>query len=225
MSNIFRRINDVINANVNDLIDKVEDPERMIKQIIREMEDNLRHAKEGVIVAMASEKRLSRELEQNRSKRDDWQDKAETAMTHNNEALARSALVQKKEYEKVIKQIEPMWDSAVRSSDELKHQLKQLEAKLQDAKRKKGSLIARQRAAQTQSYMQSADADFNAQLLAQDNFERMEDKVLEMEARTQARSELEGLTGRDEEVYIEMEIESEIDSEMADLKRQFKTSV
>ncbi|MCK5697907.1 MAG: PspA/IM30 family protein [Gammaproteobacteria bacterium] len=222
MSNIFRRINDVMNANINDLIDKVEDPERMIKQIIREMEDNIRQSKEGVIVAIASEKRLYRELEQNRTQRDNWQHKAETAMLHNNEELARSALVQKKEYEKVIKQIEPIWDSAVHSSDTLKDQLKQLENKLQDAKRKKGSLIARQKAAQTQSYMQNVDTNFNAQLLAQDNFDRMEDKVLEMEARAQARSELDGLTHREEEAYIEMEITSEIDSEMDALKRQFK---
>lgn len=220
--NIFRRMNDVINANINDLIDKVEDPERMIKQIIREMEDNIRQAKEGVIVAIASEKRLFRELEQNRTKCDEWQHKAEVAMMHNNEELARSALVQKKEYEKVISQIEPMWNSALNSSTQLKSQLKQLESKLQDAKRKKGSLIARQRAAQTQSYMQNTDSDFNSQLLAQDNFNRMEDKVLEMEARAQARSELDGLSQQPDEAYIEMEIESEIDAEMEALKSQFK---
>ena len=222
MASIFRRINDVINANINDLIDKVEDPERMIKQIIREMEDNILHAKEGVIVAIASEKRLFRELEQNRQQCDAWQTKAETAMAHNDETLARSALVQKKEYEKVINRIEPMWASAAHSSEQLKNQLNQLENKLTDAKRKKGSLIARQRAAQTQAYMQDADTDFGAQLAAQDNFNRMEDKVLEMEARVQARSELDGLTSRDEEAYIEMVIESEIDSEMDALKRQFK---
>jgi len=222
MASIFKRINDVINANINDLIDQVEDPERMIKQIIREMEDNIIHAKEGVIIAIASEKRLFRELEQNRQQCDEWQIKAETAMAHNKEALARSALVQKKEYEKVINRVEPMWASATRSSEQLKTQLKQLEDKLADAKRKKGSLIARQRAAQTQAYMHNADTDFGEQLAAQDNFNRMEDKVLEMEARVQARSELDSLSHRDEEAYIEMAIESEIDSEMEALKRQFK---
>jgi len=222
MASIFRRINDVINANINDLIDKVEDPERMIKQIIREMEDNIVHAKEGVIIAIASEKRLFRELEQSRQQCDAWQTKAETAMTHNNEALARSALLQKKEYEKIINRVEPMWASAARSSEQLKHQLKQLGNKLNDAKRKKGSLIARQRAAQTQAYMQDADTDFGEQLAAQDNFNRMEDKVLEMEARVQARSELDSLTNSDEDAYIEMAVESEIDAEMDALKRQFK---
>ncbi|MGH9895421.1 MAG: PspA/IM30 family protein, partial [bacterium] len=66
MVSIFKRINDVISANLNDLVDRVEDPERMVKQIIREMEDNIRISKEGVIEAIASEKRLERELELNR---------------------------------------------------------------------------------------------------------------------------------------------------------------
>lgn len=222
MSNIFRRINDVINSNINDLIDKVEDPERMIKQIIREMDENIRHSKEGVIVAIASEKRLFRELEQNQLQCEEWQNKAEIAIKNNNEELARAALVQKKEYEKLVRRIEPMWNAASRTSNDLKLQLKQLEDKLLDAKRKKGSLIARQRAAQTQSYMLNADIDFDAHLLSQDNFNRMEDKVMEMEAQAQARSELDSSYNRQEEVYVEMQIESEINSEMDALKRQFQ---
>jgi phage shock protein A len=222
MSNIFRRINDVINANINDLIDRVEDPERMIKQIIREMDENIRYSKEGVIVAIASEKRLFRELEQNRLQCEQWQDKAEIAIKNNNEELARAALVQKKEYEKIVKQIEPMWRAAKRTSTDLTFQLRQLEDKLQDAKRKKGSLIARQRAAKTQVYMINADVDFDAHLESQDNFNRMEDKILTMEAQAQARSELDGHFSRQEEVYTDMAIESEINSEMDELKRQFQ---
>jgi PspA/IM30 family. len=60
MSDLFKRINDVISANINDLIDRVEDPERMIKQIIREMEDNISKAKEGVVLAITSEKQLTK---------------------------------------------------------------------------------------------------------------------------------------------------------------------
>ena len=63
MPSLFKRINDVINANINDLIDRVEDPERMIKQIIREMQENIRVAKDGVINALASEKQLLKDLE------------------------------------------------------------------------------------------------------------------------------------------------------------------
>ncbi|MDX2507313.1 MAG: PspA/IM30 family protein [Gammaproteobacteria bacterium] len=221
MSNVFRRINDLINANINDLIDKVEDPERMIKQIIREMEENIRHSKEGVITAIASEKRLFRELEQHRSKCEEWQLKAEVAIKNANEELARAALGQKKQHEMILNRVEPMWRAASRTSSDLKHQLKQLEDKLVDAKRKQGSLVARQRAAQTQEYMLNAGVDFDAHLITQDNFNRMEDKVMEMEARAQARSELEGQQSLQEEIYVEMEIEAEINSEMDELKRKF----
>lgn len=222
MTNIFKRINDVINANINDLIDKVEDPERMIKQIIREMEENIRYSKEGVITAIASEKRLFREVEQHRAQYEQWQNKAEIAMKNDNEALARAALGQKKEHEKIINRVEPMWRAASRTSNDLKHQLRQLEDKLMDAKRKKGSLVARQRAAQTQEHMINTEIDFDTHLMAQDNFNRMEDKVMEMEARAQARYELEGNNGIQEEMYVEMEIEAEINSEMDELKKKFE---
>ena len=222
MTNIFKRINDVINANINDLIDKVEDPERMIKQIIREMEDNIRYSKEGVITAIASEKRLFREVEQHRAKYEQWQSKAEIAIKNNNDELARAALGQKKEHEKIINRVEPMWQAAARTSSDLKHQLTQLEDKLIDARRKQGSLVARQRAAQTQEYMINTGIDFDSHLIAQDNFNRMEDKVMEMEARAQARSELENHQGIQEEIYVEMEIEAEINSEMDELKKKFK---
>lgn len=222
MTNIFKRINDVINSNINDLIDKVEDPERMIKQIIREMDENIRYSKEGVITAIASEKRLFRELEQHRVKHEEWQIRAGTAIKNNNEALARAALGQKKEQKKLINRIEPMWHAASRTSDDLKYQLRQLEDKLADAKLKRGTLVARQRAAQTQEYMTNTGIDFNTHLMAQDNFNRMEDKVMEMEARSQARSELEGKINLQEEIYEEMEIEAEINSEMDVLKKKFE---
>ncbi len=222
MTNIFKRINDVINANINDLIDKVEDPERMIKQIIREMEDNIRYSKEGVITAIASEKRLFREVEQHRAKYEQWQSKAEIAIKNNNDELARAALGQKKEHEKIINRVEPMWQAAARTSSDLKHQLTQLEDKLIDARRKQGSLVARQRAAQTQEYMINTGIDFDSHLIAQDNFNRMEDKVMEMEARAQARCELENHQGIQEEIYVEMEIKAEINSEMDELKKKFK---
>ena len=115
-----------------------------------------------------------------------------------------------------------MWRAASRTSNDLKHQLRQLEDKLMDAKRKKGSLVARQRAAQTQEHMINTGIDFDTHIMAQDNFNRMEDKVMEMEARAQAHYELEGNNGIQEEMYVEMEIEAEINSEMDELKKKFE---
>src|SRR6266568_3532265 len=79
MPNIFKRISDVLAANLNDLIDCVEDPERMVKQIIREMEDNIRIAEEGVIDAIASEKQLQKDLEHHRQQAATWRQRADEA--------------------------------------------------------------------------------------------------------------------------------------------------
>ena len=72
MANLFKRISDVIAANLNDLVDRVEDPERMIKQLIREMEENISSAREGVIDAVASEKQLAKELDSQRRQAGEW---------------------------------------------------------------------------------------------------------------------------------------------------------
>ena len=92
MANIFKRISDVLTANLNDLVDRVEDPERMIKQLIREMEENINSAREGVIDALASEKQLAKELDSQRRQADDWYNRARRALETGNETLAREAL-------------------------------------------------------------------------------------------------------------------------------------
>src|SRR5262249_53590879 len=147
MASIFKRMSDVISANLNDLIDRVEDPERMIKQIIREMEENLSKAKEGVIEAIASEKQLQKDLEQHRQQSAQWQRKAGEALQANREELARAALLRKKEHDNIIKTLEPAWVAAQNTSEWLKTQLHALEAKLEEARRKRSTLVARQRAA------------------------------------------------------------------------------
>ena len=97
MANLFARISDVITANISDLIDRVEDPEKMIKQIIREMEENIGLAKEGVVDAIASEKTLEQNVDTHRREAKTWQEKARTALKDGNEDLARLALIRKNE--------------------------------------------------------------------------------------------------------------------------------
>lgn len=223
MASIFKRISDVVTSNINDLIDRVEDPERMIKQIIREMEENIARAKEGVIEAVASEKQLQKELEHNRLQSAEWSNKAEAALKADNEELARSALVRKKEYDSIIKAIEPSWEAAKKTSENLKTQLRALEAKLEEARRKKGTLVARQRAAQARQYMDKTMVDFNNGLDAQANFERMESRVVEMEARTEAMAELNGQSSELEKEFLAMEEKQEVDDELERLKKKLQS--
>jgi phage shock protein A len=219
VANIFKRINDVITANISDLIDRVEDPEKMIKQIIREMEENIDRAKQGVVEAIASEKLLRRDVEKHQQEAAQWQDKARAALKSGNDELARQALVRKNEHDKILASLTPALESAVNTSASLKAQLKALDAKLDEAKRKRSSLVARQRAAEAREGMSKVGASLKDGLNSHAQFGRMEDKIAEMEARSQAVGEVyEGDSV--ERQFEDLQSSQEVDAELAALKRE-----
>lgn len=220
MTNIFKRLNDILFANINDLIDRVEDPERMIKQIIREMEESINRAKEGVIDAIASEKRLQKDVEHHRHQSAEWLHKAEEALNAEQEALARMALTRKKEHDNILKTLEPSWESARATSAHLKAQLQALEIKLEEARRKRSSLVARQRAAEARQYMDSTLSHFQDGLDAHANFARMEDRVTEIEARAEAMAEVTGSASQGEKEFRAMEVQWEVENELSALKKK-----
>jgi phage shock protein A len=219
MASLFQRISDVIAANLNDMVDRVEDPERMIKQLIREMEENVNSAREGVIDAVASEKQLAKELDNQRRQAEEWQDRARLALESGNEALAREALMRKKEHDGIAANLQSSCDSAKRTSERLKSQLRALEMKLEEARLKKGSLVARQRAAQAREQMGQVNDRFQAGLDLNNSFGRMAGKVDELEARMEARDELYGEYSQIEREFLKMEVNNEVEAELAALKR------
>ncbi|ALG67043.1 PspA/IM30 family protein [Beggiatoa leptomitoformis] len=218
MFSIFRRVNDILNANVNDLLDKVEDPERMIKQLIREMEEQIASAKDGVVHAIASEKQLLRELEQQKAQSAEWQNKAETALRAYKEDLARSALQRKTEIDNVIRNLEPAWQTAKTTSERLKNQLRQLENKVEETKRKQGALVARQRAAQARQQMGKTLDRFQQGLDTQSRFDRLEDRIGEMEAYSEAMAEVDDTQSELDKEFAKLESTQEVDTLMAELK-------
>ncbi|HOB60660.1 MAG TPA: PspA/IM30 family protein [Candidatus Competibacteraceae bacterium] len=222
MASLFKRISDVISANLNDLVDRVEDPERMIKQLIREMEENVNSAREGVIDAVASEKQLARELDNQRRQAEEWHGRARKALELGNEALAREALLRKKEHDGIVANLDASWQSAKRTSERLKTQLHALEAKLEEAKLKKGSLVARQRAAQAREQMDQVRDRFQDGLDLNQSFGRMADKVGEMEARMEARDEIYGQYSQVEREFMKMEVDHEVEAELAALRKEMK---
>jgi phage shock protein A len=220
VANLFKRLGDVIAANLNDLVDRVEDPERMIKQIIREMEENIQNAREGVVDALASEKQLAKELEHQRRQSGEWQERARSALTAGNETLAREALLRKKEHDGIVASLETSWESARRTSERLKAQLRALEAKLEEARLKKGSLVARQRAAQAFEQMDQVRDRFQAGLDLDHSLGRMADRVGEMEARMEAREELAGEYSQLEREFLRLETNVEVEAELAALRKE-----
>ena len=222
MANLFKRISDVLTANLNDLVDRVEDPERMIKQLIREMEENVNSAREGVIDALASEKQLAKELDSQRRQAEDWYNRARRALETGNETLAREALLRKKEHDGIVANLQASWESARRTSERLKAQLRALETKLEEARLKKSSLVARQRAAQAREQMDKVTDRFKTGLDLDNSFGRMADKVGEMEARMEARAEVYGDYSPAEREFLKMEVDAEVEAELAVLKKEIK---
>jgi len=222
MTSIFKRLSSLINASVNDLVDRAEDPERMIKQFIREMEEHIQAAKQGVIEAVASEKQLEKQVDEQKRRTAEWLTKAEAAVAQDREDLARAALERKKEYERTLQSLEPAWQSAKQTSAHLKQQLQRLEAKLEEAKLKRGTLVARQRAAEARQHMDRTSANFQAGYASHTEFARMEDKVAEIEARAQAEAELSRDSSDLEREFMALEADSEVEAELAQLKQRQK---
>ncbi len=220
--NFFSRVSDIINANVSDMLDRAEDPEKMVKMLIFEMEEQIGFAREGVAKAIAGEKKLEANLRKNRGKAAEWQAKAESAMTRDDEDLARQCLARKKEHERIADSMQTQWESARRTSDLLKSDLRRMEEKLAEAVRRRDGLIARQMAAEAQQEVSSVAPTLNRVQRNFDKFDRMERKIEGMEAEAAAYAELTDLSDNLERDVEKSERDAEVEIELAVLKQKVK---
>lgn len=212
---IFGRISDIVKSNVNELIDNAEDPAKMMDQMIRDMQEQLREAKIEVAKAIADEKRLEQQVKQNQSQSKNWESKAMLALKKGDERLATEALKQKKTYDQLATSIQPQWEQQNALSGKLKDSLRALESKIDEARRKKEILIARQKRAEAQQKIHDVMTGLNDRS-AFANFDRMEKKVMEIEAQADAAVELETVSLDDE--FKALEAGSGVDDELAALK-------
>lgn len=215
----FSRVSDIINANVSDMLDRAEDPEKMIKMLIFEMEEQIGMARDGVAKAIAGEKKLESNLAKNRSESEVWQAKAESAIKANDEDLARKCLSRKKEHDRIADSIQPQWERARQTSDSLKSDLRRLEEKLSESIRRRDSLVARQMAAEAQREVQSIAPSMNQVQQSFDKFDRMERRVEDIEAEAAAFSELADLSGELDREVEQKSRDAEVELELAALKK------
>ncbi len=212
---IFGRLSDILSANINDLIDRAEDPQKMMDQMIREMQEQLRDAKIQVAKAIADEKRLQHQLKQNETQSQNWESKAVLALKKGDERLAKEALKQKKTYDGLTESLRPQWEQQNDLSSKLKDSLRALESKIDEARRKKEILVARQKRAEAQKKVHEVMSGLNDRS-AFATFDRMEQKVMEIEAQADAAVELE-MTSLDDQ-FKALEAGSDVDDELAALK-------
>ncbi|MCC7161119.1 MAG: PspA/IM30 family protein [Anaerolineae bacterium] len=217
MPSVFDRISNIIRANINDLLDGAEDPEAMLNQIIRDMNDALRQADSDIADQIAQQKMLEGDLESAQRNAQAWESKAELAVSKDRDDLAREAIVRANDYNEQAVIYAKQLEAQRAAVTELKSKRELLKSKYDEARRNKDNLIARARAAQAKSKMTKVvttanTADYSSEL------ERMERKIREQEARAQADEEVaESKTSVDDEL-AQLGADSQVESQLAALK-------
>ena len=153
---LFDRISTLFRSNINDLISSAENPEKMLNQLITDMNDQLIRAKQQVAVAIADEKKLRDQFERERQQAAEWENKAELAIRSDRDDLARQALVRQQEYAERAQAFYLEWQAQLAQTEQLKGQLRDLADKIEEAKRKRNLLLAKQRRCRTRSRTTSA---------------------------------------------------------------------
>lgn len=216
---IFKRMISVIKSNINDLINKAEDPKKMLEQLISDMNSQLIQVKQEVAAAIADEKRLQRQYEKSKKEAEGWAKKAELAVRKGEDNLALQALQRQESYEQEAASYEQQWMSQREAVDKLKAALNQLNSKLQEAVRKKNLLIARQKRAEASQKINKTMASLT-DTSAFDTFARMEDKINQLESKVEAEAEInKELEGSDlEKEFKQLESQSDLQDKLQALK-------
>jgi phage shock protein A len=186
---IFSRLAQLIKSNLNDLISRSEDPEKMLNQVVLDMNNQLVEAKKQVAASIADEKRLAKQFEQELANAAEWERRAMMAVRAGNEELAKEALARKREHDQLAATYKEQWDKQKTAVDQLKKALRMLNDKIEEAKRKKNVLIARKKRAEAQRAIQETMSGLR-DASAFETFERMATKIDQMEAEAEAHAEL-----------------------------------
>lgn len=194
---IFQRFWTMLKSQLNHLIGIAEDPEKMLNQTLMDMQEQLISAKRQVAVAIADEKRLIQQYEQEKQNASDWEQRAMLAVKQGNDSLATQALERQAEHVKLASGFEQNWRAQKQSVEQLKTGLSTLSEKISDAKRQKNLLIARARRAEAQKTITDTMSGLS-QNSALDTMARMEDKINQMEAEAEATTELAEEIGTDQ---------------------------
>lgn len=218
---ILSRFINVLRSNISSALDKAEDPEKMLNQMLTDMEEQKRQMKTQVAHVLADQKRLERELAKEQQEAEKWEQNAIKAVQNDEDELAKKALIRKKEYEKRAKDYEQQLAIHMKNTETLRQTYQNLEDKIEEIRRKKGVLVAKQKSAEAQqSIFATLEGIDNKSAI--ETIERMENKVEEMEDRSQAYIELSNEDGKDS---LEKEIDSleggtDVDVELLELKKR-----
>ncbi|RUO79434.1 phage shock protein PspA [Pseudidiomarina taiwanensis] len=215
---IFTRFTDIVNANLNALLDKAEDPEKMVRLIIQEMEDTLVEVRSTSARLIAEKKDAERQAARFQQAAQDWESKAELALSKDREDLARLAIAERHQ---VLEQEQAVQDEMTKIAEHLERlndEVAQLQEKLADAKARQKTIIMRQRAASTRLEVKKS-IDSSKIDDAMIKFARYESKIDDIESQVEA-YDMGKKTLRDE--FAELESEDKVNDELEALRARMK---
>jgi phage shock protein A len=214
---LFDRVSRVVRSNLNAAVSSAEDPEKLLEQTVIDMQEDQVQLRQAVAQAMASQKRLQQQYNQAQTQANEWQRRAQLALQKGDENLAREALTRRKTFAETASGMQAQLTQQTTQVDTLKRNMTALESKIAEAKTKKEMLTARARAAKASEQINKAMGRVDTGS-AMGAFDRMEDKVLQMEARSEAVAEL---AGDDlESQFARLESGSDVDAELEAMKQQ-----
>ena len=214
---ILSRLWRVVRANINSLVSQAEDPEKILEQTVMEMQEDLLQLRQAVAQAIATQKRTERQLTQAETTRQEWYRRAQLALQKGEEKLAREALTRRNSYQETASTIQAQLQQQNKVVDQLKQNMRQLEGKISEAKTKKDLYVARARSAKASEKLNQVLGNINTSG-TMSAFEQMENKVIQLEARSQAMAELNA-TEIDQQ-FLSLEAGSDIDAELAAMKAE-----
>ncbi|MDR9403940.1 MAG: PspA/IM30 family protein, partial [Halothece sp. Uz-M2-17] len=213
----LQRLWRIIKANINSLLNKTEDPEKILEQAVSDMQEDLVKLRQAVAQAIASQKRTERQANQAKSTADEWKRRAQLALEKGNEDLAREALTRRQNYQQTADSLNEQLTQQNQVIDKLKSDMRKLETKISEAKNKKDMYIARARSAEAtqrvNEFMQGVNTGNSLSA-----FEQMEERVMEMEASAEATQEMGG--DDIEKQFAALEQGSNVDAELNQMKQR-----
>lgn len=209
---IFSRIGDVFKANINDMIDRAEDPEKMVKQIVRELQKDVQESTQALGKAMASQRIAERQYEQAVRNAANWEAKAKAALAAGNADMAKKALSFKVKADADVDSTSQMLETITTQTEAIRNQVELLKNKLDQAKSRQAMLVARAQMAKTQKNLAKSMGGIDASA-ALDKFDRMEEKINQQEAEAAAFAEIAGGSA-DMQSFEQLENDAKVDAEL-----------
>jgi len=216
---IFSRLTDIVNANLNSLLDKAEDPPKMVRLIIQEMEEGLVRERSNLARYLADKKELRRQQERNQLQLQDWQSKAELALQKGRDDLARAALIEKGKQQQLVDALSQEFSAVEEGIAKLTTEIELLEAKLEDARGRQKAMLLRSAAAQSRLNVQQHGQRATPHSIME-KFDRMERKIEEMESKADVYHPNPNL----QQQFAELEADDAISRELAAMKERLQTA-